>query len=95
MAIVNATPDSFFDGGHYPSSQSLIERCLTHMDLGADWIDIGGESTRPGAQLITEGEECDRVLPVIEATLRSKKTSTLHRHAKAGCEQDLPLELFI
>ena len=67
MAIVNATPDSFFDGGHYPSHQSLIDRCFQLMSFGADWIDIGGESTRPGARLICEEEECERVIPVIKA----------------------------
>ena len=67
MGIVNATPDSFFDGGRYPDQDLLFARCKALMNMGADWIDIGGESTRPGAQLISAQEECDRVLPLIEA----------------------------
>ena len=62
--IVNATPDSFYDGGKYSSSVDHAKRLI---DAGADWIDVGGESTRPGAELVSEQEEMDRVLPVIEA----------------------------
>lgn len=62
--IVNATPDSFYDGGKY---RSAIEHAKRLIDAGADWIDVGGESTRPGAKLVSEQEELDRVLPVIEA----------------------------
>ena len=62
--IVNATPDSFYDGGKYTST---IEHAKRLIDAGADWIDIGGESTRPGAELISVQEEIDRVLPVIES----------------------------
>ena len=61
--IVNATPDSFYDGGKYTS---VLDHALRLIDAGADWIDVGGESTRPGAELISEQEEMDRVLPVIE-----------------------------
>lgn len=62
--IVNATPDSFYDGGKYTST---IDHARRLIDAGADWIDVGGESTRPGAELISAQEEMDRVLPVIEA----------------------------
>ena len=62
--IVNATPDSFYDGGRYKSSVDHAKRLI---DAGADWIDVGGESTRPGADLVSEQEEMDRVLPVVEA----------------------------
>ena len=62
--IVNATPDSFYDGGKYSSPIDHAKRLI---EAGADWIDVGGESTRPGAKLISEQEELDRVLPVIEA----------------------------
>ena len=61
--IVNATPDSFYDGGKYTS---ILDHAKRLIDAGADWIDVGGESTRPGAELISEQEEMDRVLPVIE-----------------------------
>ena len=68
MGILNATPDSFYDGGRY---DNLEQRGLQLIADGADWIDIGGESTRPGAESISVEEECKRVLPVI-AALRGK-----------------------
>lgn len=64
LGIVNATPDSFYDGGMHPDP---IAHARALIEDGADWIDVGGESTRPGAALISVAEECDRVLPVIEA----------------------------
>lgn len=62
--IVNATPDSFYDGGKY---SSVIDHAKRLIDAGAHWVDVGGESTRPGAELISAQEEMDRVLPVVEA----------------------------
>ncbi|QTQ83452.1 dihydropteroate synthase [Agrobacterium tumefaciens] len=70
MAIVNATPDSFSDGGRYLAVDAAFSHALTCVEEGADIIDIGGESTRPGAAEVTEGEEQDRVLPVIERLRR-------------------------
>lgn len=70
MAIVNATPDSFSDGGRYLAVDAAFSYALTCVEEGADIIDIGGESTRPGAAEVTEGEEQDRVLPVIERLRR-------------------------
>ena len=67
MGILNITPDSFFDGGKYFKKESAIERALVMVDDGADIIDIGGESSRPGAESLSEKEELARVLPVIEA----------------------------
>lgn len=67
MGIVNVTPDSFSDGGKYFDSSAAINHALTLIDQGADIVDIGGESSRPGAQNISEAEEIGRVLPVIEA----------------------------
>ena len=66
MAIINVTPDSFSDGGLNASAEAALENALRGIDEGAAIIDIGGESTRPGAAEVTEGEEQDRVLPVIE-----------------------------
>jgi len=66
MGIVNITPDSFSDGGKYLYPEQAIERCLTLIDDGADIIDIGGESTKPGAQPVSVKDELKRVLPVIE-----------------------------
>jgi dihydropteroate synthase len=66
MGIVNVTPDSFSDGGKYLSPEKAIEHSLKLVEEGADIIDIGGESTRPGAIAITDTEEIDRVQPVLE-----------------------------
>lgn len=67
MGILNVTPDSFADGGRYLSEGSAIERGLQMIAEGVDIIDIGGESTRPGAERVSQEEELRRVLPVIEA----------------------------
>ena len=66
MGIINVTPDSFSDGGRYVSSAAAIEHAQQLIADGADLLDIGGESTRPGAAEVSEQEELDRVLPVIE-----------------------------
>jgi len=66
MGIVNVTPDSFSDGGHYVSFSNAIDHAQQLIEDGADMLDIGGESTRPGAAEVGEQEELDRVLPVIE-----------------------------
>jgi dihydropteroate synthase len=73
MGIVNVTPDSFYDGGRYLSKESAIKHAMQLIDEGADIIDIGGESTRPGAMPVSIDEECDRVIPIIE--FLSKETS--------------------
>lgn len=67
MGILNVTPDSFFDGGRYLNVNIATEQALRMVDEGADIIDIGGESTRPGAEPVTVDEELKRVIPVIEA----------------------------
>ncbi len=67
MGVVNVTPDSFSDGGQFLDAERACEHALALLDQGADWLDIGGESTRPGADPVSEAEELDRVLPVIEA----------------------------
>lgn len=67
MGIVNVTPDSFSDGGEYFDAQRAIEHGLQLAEEGADLLDIGGESTRPGAQPVGVDEEIRRVVPVIEA----------------------------
>jgi len=66
MGIVNVTPDSFSDGGKHLSYQAAIDHAHRLIAEGADILDIGGESTRPGAQPVSEQEELDRVLPVFE-----------------------------
>lgn len=66
MGILNVTPDSFFDGGSYYPRERAIDHALEMAEGGADIIDVGGESTRPGSEPTSLGEELDRVLPVIE-----------------------------
>jgi len=66
MGILNVTPDSFSDGGEYNTILSAEEQCRKMISEGADIIDIGGESTRPGSKPVTETEEIDRVIPVLK-----------------------------
>lgn len=67
MGILNVTPDSFSDGGKYADLRAAVDRAQEMVTAGAALIDVGGESTRPGAALVSEEEELRRVLPVIEA----------------------------
>lgn len=67
MAIINVTPDSFSDGGRYDETEAAVSQALKCLEDGAVILDIGGESTRPGAAVVTASEEQDRVLPVIAA----------------------------
>jgi len=66
MGILNLTPDSFSDGGTYFSRDQALKRAEEMVREGADIVDIGGESTRPGAEAVSEAEELDRVIPVVE-----------------------------
>ncbi|WP_129115192.1 dihydropteroate synthase [Halegenticoccus tardaugens] len=67
MGILNVTPDSFHDGGEFFDAAAAVERAEEMIAAGADIIDVGGESTRPGADVVPVDEEIDRVVPVIEA----------------------------
>ena len=67
MGIVNVTPDSFSDGGAYLAPADALAHGRRLLDEGADWLDVGGESTRPGADAVTVDEELSRVIPVVEA----------------------------
>ena len=93
MAIINVTPDSFSDGGLNASSADAIRNALRAVDDGADIVDVGGESTRPGAAEVSPTEEQDRVLPVIEAlsaksgvliSIDTYRASTAERAVAAG-----------
>ena len=70
MGVVNITADSFYDGGRYLRPDRAIAHAMELVGQGADLIDIGGESTRPGSQFISEQDELDRVLPVVEELAR-------------------------
>lgn len=73
MGVLNVTPDSFSDGGLYLSKNMAVEHALKMQDEDADIIDIGGESTRPGAERVSAKEEIKRVVPVIEKLVKKIK----------------------
>lgn len=70
FAVINVTPDSFYDGGRYDSPAAGVEHALRLVEQGADVLDIGGESSRPGAQSVSAQVEIDRVVPVVEGVRR-------------------------
>jgi len=92
MGIVNTTPDSFSDGGRWADPQSAIRHALTLLEEGADILDVGGESTRPGAAAVPADEEIRRVLPVIGAlagrgcvvSVDTRKPEVMHAALDAG-----------
>lgn len=71
MGILNITEDSFFDGGEYNSEEAIVERCKKMLDEGASIIDIGAQSSRPGASLIQANDEIKKLVPIIKL-LKSK-----------------------
>lgn len=73
MGVLNVTPDSFSDGGRFYDSQRAVDHALEMVANGADLIDVGGESTRPGAQVVSVAEELQRVIPVVDALVRQLK----------------------
>ena len=72
MGILNVTPDSFSDGGKFLNKEAAVEHSIRMLDEGASFIDIGGESTRPGANPVSNDEELDRVIPIIESIIKLK-----------------------
>jgi dihydropteroate synthase len=67
MGVLNVTPDSFSDGGRFLDHQAAVAHGLSMAAEGADWVDVGGESTRPGAEPVGQAEELRRVIPVVQA----------------------------
>ena len=95
MGIINATPDSFSDGGRYASPQKAIEEGMRMAEEGADILDIGGESTRPGSDAVSAEEELRRVLPIIlglaakvsiPLSIDTMKAEVAREALKAGAE---------
>ena len=95
MGILNVTPDSFYAGGRYPDAQLAVTRAFELEQAGADILDIGGESTRPGADPISADEEIARVLPVLESlqgklripiSLDTQKAKVAEAGLKTGVE---------
>ena len=73
MGIVNVTPDSFSDGGLFDSFEQALQHATQLIEQGADWLDVGGESTRPGSMPVDVQEELRRVIPVVEALVEMKQ----------------------
>ena len=71
MGILNITPDSFYDGGRYKDTKSILIQVEAFLDQGATFIDIGAYSSRPGAAFVSEEEELKRITPVIDLILKS------------------------
>ena len=71
MGVVNVTPDSFFDGGRYLDAEAAVAHAVQLVKEGADLLDIGAESTRPGADIVNEAEEHRRAIPVVAAVARA------------------------
>lgn len=71
MGIVNVTPDSFFDGGRYLDVEAAVAHAIRLVEEGADLLDIGAESTRPGADAVNEVDECRRAIPVVTAVAKA------------------------
>jgi dihydropteroate synthase len=95
MGILNVTPDSFSDGGNYNEVEAAVKRAKEMVEEGADIIDIGGESTRPGAIYVSEEEEIERVVPIIKAikkeldvliSIDTYKSKTAEEAIKAGAD---------
>ncbi|HVH71169.1 MAG TPA: dihydropteroate synthase [Candidatus Dormibacteraeota bacterium] len=95
MGVLNVTPDSFFDGGQFLDPATAIEHALTMEAHGADLLDIGGESTRPGSRAIHASEELDRILPVLEGlrgclkipiSVDTRKAAVAELALRAGAE---------
>ena len=82
MGILNVTPDSFSDGGQFFTSTSALAHAEQMISEGADIIDVGGESTRPGGEPVSAEEEIKRVVPVIEALRSTDRYTNLRRHNK-------------
>ncbi|MBX9794376.1 MAG: dihydropteroate synthase [Burkholderiaceae bacterium] len=91
MGIVNTTPDSFSDGGQFVDTRAAVDHCRRLIDEGADILDIGGESSRPGAAPVSLEQERHRVLPVLEAALAMGRPVSLDTTKPALMAQALAL----
>ena len=80
MGVVNVTPDSFSDGGRYLDPDAAVRHGLALVAEGADLLDVGGESTRPGAEPVTDADELARVIPVVAALAAETAVPDQRRH---------------
>ena len=95
MGILNVTPDSFSDGGDFDTIEDALAQVERMISQGASIIDVGGESTRPGAEFVTEEEEIARIVPIIQAikekydvliSIDTYKTATARAALEAGAD---------
>ena len=77
MGILNVTPDSFYDGGQFQKTDNLVQQATKLLGEGADFLDVGGASSKPGAEPISEEEELRRVIPAIESILEKHPHSLI------------------
>ncbi|MFG2313204.1 dihydropteroate synthase [Streptomyces sp. NPDC048566] len=89
MGVVNVTPDSFSDGGHWFNTAAAVKHGLTLVAEGADLVDVGGESTRPGATRVDETEELKRVIPVVRGLAAEGVTVSVDTMRASVAEQSL------
>jgi dihydropteroate synthase len=92
MGILNVTPDSFFDGGEYERLEDAVARAEEMVQKDVDVIDVGGESTRPGADPVTVADEIDRVVPVIEAIRDAGITTPISVDTRKAAVADAALD---
>ena len=93
MGIVNVTPNSFSDGGQFLDTSRAIDHAFALREEGADFVDVGGESTRPGADEVAVTEELDRIMPIVEAlvservpvSVDTRKPKVMRAAIEAGC----------
>ncbi len=93
MGILNVTPDSFSDGGMFYNTGDAVRHGIEMYDAGVDFIDVGGESTRPGAEKVETGEEIRRVIPVIEGILSSRPEAVISIDTTKAKVADLALDV--
>ena len=87
MGVLNVTPDSFSDGGEHFDADAAIAYGLQMLDEGADIIDVGGESTRPGFTPVSADEEARRVLPVVRALAQKGAIVSIDTRGRLDCER--------
>lgn len=92
MGILNVTPDSFSDGGRFDVREQAVQHALELLRQGADWIDIGGESTRPGATPVPADLECARVLPIVQDLIAAQPNANISIDTSKAIVAELALQ---
>ena len=94
VGVLNVTPDSFSDGGRFFEASLAVEQAIQIESEGADILEVGGESTRPGASLISAEEEAGRVIPVLRAISGRVRIPTAIDTTKSGVEEQDSIPMF-